>query len=106
MRRQRSPRASVNAMRPGRRIINVPRLSALLFNALPSLIAEHHSGLAGRGSSAQVVLHFLTIVKEVAAERNRLPTKALRTLGEDAHRPLGLPIACPFWTVQNIFSIL
>src|SRR5215208_8099207 len=79
---------------------------ALLFNALPSLIAGHHSGLAGRGSSAQVVLHFLTIVKEVAAERNRLPTKALRTLGEDAHRPLGLPIACPFWTVQNIFSIL
>src|SRR5215213_11633602 len=44
--------------------------------------------------------------KEVAAERNRLPTKALQTLVEDAHRPLGLPIACPFWTVQNIFSIL
>jgi LmbE family N-acetylglucosaminyl deacetylase len=44
--------------------------------------------------------------KEVAAERNHLPTKALRTLGEDAHRLLGLPIACSFWTVQNIFSIL
>jgi hypothetical protein len=44
--------------------------------------------------------------EEVAAERNHLPTKALRTLGEDAHRLLGLPIACPFWTVQNIFSIL
>jgi hypothetical protein len=51
-------------------------------------------------------LYFGTYIKEVAAERNRLPTKALRTLGEDAHRPLGLPIACPFWTVQNIFSIL